>query len=96
MMGEGRYEIRRQHVNHKGTALGECQAAVSTEDAHRLGRIMRMGAWLSVLPSTINGEELGVQEWKGSLFLRYGIDTPDRPENYDGFVAEFYICHTLY
>ena len=49
---------------------------MSTEDACRLGRITWKGVWLSVLPSTVNGTELGEQLWGDSLFLCYGIDPP--------------------
>ena len=31
--------------------------------------------WLSVMPSTADTKELGAQEWRDSLFLRYGIKT---------------------
>ena len=60
-MGEGRYEIRWQYAEAEKTALGEAQSAASTEDALWMEHIMRMGEWLSVLPSTVNGKELGVQ-----------------------------------
>ena len=54
-------------------ALGEARAAASTEDTCQMGRIMRMGMCVSVLPSTTNGMELGAQEWRDPLLLRYGI-----------------------
>ena len=55
LIGEVRDEIRQRHAEDTETALGEAQAVASTEDARRMGQIMRTGAWLSVLPSTING-----------------------------------------
>ena len=36
-----------------------------------------MGVWLSIIPSTVNGMELGLHEWKYSLLLPYGIDPPE-------------------
>ena len=69
LMGEGREDIRRQHVDATETALGEAWAAASNTGKQRLGRLQQTGAWLSVLPSTINGTELGAQEWRYSLFL---------------------------
>ena len=65
------------------TALGEAQSATSNPDAQNLGRIQRTGAWLSMLPSIINGMELGVQEWRDYLFLRYGIEPPELSSYYD-------------
>ena len=51
------------------TTLGEAWADASTKNARRMGRIHMTGAWLSVLPSTVNGTELGDQEWRDFLFL---------------------------
>jgi hypothetical protein len=47
------------------------------------------GAWMSVLPSTINGTELSPQELCDALFMRYGIALPDLPDNCDGCEAHF-------
>ena len=55
---------------------GAAQATASTGDDCRMGHIMRMRACMSVLPSTVNGMELGLQEWRDSLFLRYLIVPP--------------------
>ena len=52
-------------------------------------------AWLTVLPSTVNGTELGDQEWYDALFLRYGLDPPDLPTYCDGCQAKFSISHAL-
>ena len=46
-------------------------------------------------PSTVNGTDLGAQEWLDALFLRYGLDPPDLPKYYNGCNAKFTICHTL-
>ena len=54
-----------------------------------------MGAWLTVLPSTVNGTELGAQEWRDALFLRYGLDPPYLPKYCDGCEARFSISRAL-
>ena len=46
-------------------------------------------------PSTVNGTELGAQEWHDALFLRYGLENPDLPKNCDGCQAKFLISHDL-
>ena len=76
LMGEGRYEIQQLHGEAAETALGEAWDATYMEDACWMGRITRTGAWMSVLPYTVNGTELGAQEWMDSLFLCYGIKPP--------------------
>ena len=52
---------------------------------HCLRRGTNTGAWLSVLPFTVNRTELGDQEWRKSIFLCYGIDPPYLPTNCEGF-----------
>ena len=46
-------------------------------------------------PSTVNGTELGAQDWQDAAFLRYGLDPPDLPKYFDGCNARFSICHVL-
>ena len=48
-----------------------------------------------VQPSTVNGTELGAQEWRDTLFLRYGLDPPDLPTHCGGCNAKFTVCHAL-
>ena len=43
----------------------------------------------------MNGTELGTQEWRDSLFLRYGLEPPDLPSHCDGCDAKFSISHAL-
>ena len=44
---------------------------------------------------TVNGTDLGAQEWRDAAFLRYGLEPPDLPKNCDGYNAKFSICHAL-
>ena len=60
-MGEGRKEIQRRHVEEAETALGEARDAAYKPEAQEMGRIQQIGALISVIPSTVNGTELGVQ-----------------------------------
>ena len=60
-----------------------------------MGRILRTGSWLSVLPSTANGTELGAQERRNSLFLRYVIDSPYMPSHRNIYGSALSICHAL-
>ena len=48
-----------------------------------------------VQPSTVNGTELGAQEYRDALFLRYGLEPPDLPHYCDGCNATLSICHAL-
>ena len=51
--------------------------------------------WLNVLPSTVNGTDMGDQELRYALFLRYGIDPPYLTPNCYGCNAKIFICHAL-
>ena len=95
LMVGGRDEIQRWHAEEADKALGEAQATTFTEDPFRMGRITWTGVWLSVLPYTVNGTELGTQEWMDYLFLLYFINPPELPEHCDGFGAAFDIFHAL-
>ena len=46
-------------------------------------------------PSTVNGKELGAQEWRDALFLRYVLEPSDLPTHCDICNAKFRISHTL-
>ena len=64
-------------------------------DARWLRYGTKMGDWLTALPSTVDGTELGDQEWLDALFLCYGIYTPDLPTHCDDCNEKLYICHDL-
>ena len=61
----------------------------------RLQRETKTGTWLTVQRSTVNGTELGAQEWRDALFLWYGLEPPDLPTHCDGCQAKLSISHTL-
>ena len=63
--------------------------------ARCLQRATKTRSWLIVQPSTVNGTELGSQEWRDDLFLRYGLEPPDLPKYCDKFQAKFLISHAL-
>ena len=52
-------------------------------------RAEKTEAWLTVMPSTVNGTELGSQEWRDALFQRYGLEPPDLSTHW------FTISHAL-
>ena len=61
----------------------------------QLRRGTKTGSWLTVLPSTINGMEMGTKKWFDALFLRYCIDPPYLPPNCDNYNYDFSISHAL-
>ena len=63
--------------------------------ARCLRRAAKTGAWLTLKPSIVNRKDLGAQEWRNALFLRYGMDPPDLPTYCEGFQSKFSISHAL-
>ena len=90
----------RLAVWHRGEKRAEEALTAALEgapvmQARRMRRAAKTGAWLTVLPSTVNGKELGDQEWRDALFLRYGLDPPDLHTHCDECEARFTISHAL-
>ena len=54
-------------------------ARAPVEVTYRLRRVTKTRAWLTVQPSTVNGTELGAQEWRDAAFLRYGLEPDPQP-----------------
>ena len=57
---EGRAEVRNQSALRSEEALTKTLEGAPVQDAHRLQRATNTGSWLTVQPSTVNEEELGV------------------------------------
>ena len=87
--------VRRSGQRQAEEALTAALKGAPVLHTRRLRRGKKTGAWLTVQLSTVNGTELGAQEWRDALFLRYGLDPPDLPTHCDGCQAKFSISHTL-
>ena len=81
--------MRNQSVIWEEKALEETLERASVKASCRLRKLMKMGAWLTLNPITVNGTEVGVQEWQNVLFLMYGLDPPDLPKFCDGCNSTF-------
>ena len=87
-------------MRHRGVLRAEAALTASLEgtpvqQAHCMQRAAKTGAWLAVLPSTVNGMELGGQEWRDAFFLQYGLEPPDLLSHCDGCDAKFTLRHIL-
>ena len=88
-------------MRHRGNKCAEEALTAALEgppvlQARQMRRAAKTGSWLTVLPSTVNGKELGSQEWRDALFLRYGLEPSDLPKYSDGCEALFTISHAHY
>ena len=92
---EGRTAVWQRSQWRAEEALTSALEGGPVLHARQLRRATKTGAWLTVQPSTVSGTDLGAQELRDALFLRYGLDTPDLPTNCDSFQAKFSISHAL-
>ena len=92
---EGRTAVRRRGQIRAEEALTAALEGGLLLHARCLRQATKTGAWITVQPSTVNGTELGAQEWRDALFLRYGLEPQDLPTYCDGFQARFSISHAL-
>ena len=84
-------DIWLQLVQYTQMALEEAMDMSPVLDSNLLRRVTNMGEWLIVLLSMVNGTELGSQEWRDSIFLRYTIYIPELPPHCDGLNSNIYL-----
>ena len=87
--------MRRRGQSRADQALTAALEGPPVLHARRLQRAEKTGAWITVLTSTVSGTDLGAQEWRNALFLRYGLEPPDLFKYYAGCQAKFSISHAL-
>ena len=92
---EGILEVQKRSVLRAEEDLLDILTGSTVQDARRLRQVKKTGAWLTAQPSTVNGTELGVQEWWDDLFLRYGLEPPDPPQYCDSCNTNFSIWNAL-
>ena len=71
--------MRHRGVQRVEVALTAALEGGPVHQARCMQGAANNGAWLTVLPSTVKGTELGAQEWRDALFLRYGLEPPELP-----------------
>ena len=76
--------MQKRSVLREEEALEETLAGPPVQGACQLRHAKETGACMSVQTSTVNGMELGAQEWQDYILLRYGLDPPDLPNYCDG------------
>ena len=88
-------EMKKRQLEVSSEKLGTILRAQPEGRRRTIRRGEQTGAWLSVLPSTVNGTELSAQEFRDALLMRYGITPPDFPATCDGCEASFTLQHAL-
>ena len=73
--------------------LYEVMGKIMVTKARHMQQERENHAWISVHLPTVNGMEIGAQEWRDSVFLFYRVDPPDLPHLCDGCGEKLYITH---
>ena len=81
--------VRQQGQRRAEESLTAALEGTPVLHTRRLQRATNTGAWLTVQPSTVNGTEMGAQEWRDALFLRYDLELPDLPTHCDDCQSKF-------
>jgi hypothetical protein len=71
-----------------------CAAARPTA-ARRMKRSTETGAWLTAMPSTLNGTELAKDEFRDNIRLRFGLPPLSLPTHCDGCDERFTVEHAM-
>ena len=87
--------MRHRGVQQEEVALTAALEGDPVQQERHMRRAAKTVAWLTVLLSTVNGTNLGAQEWRDALFLRYGLEPPDLLSHCDCCDVEFSISHAL-
>lgn len=92
---EVRSELKLRRSEENESELERLTATMTPAQRRTIMRGKETGQWLSALPTTVSGTILSPQEFRDSLFLRYGLTPPDLPEVCDGCGQKFSINHGL-
>ena len=92
---EGRMAVWRRSAQQEGEALAATISGDPVQGARQLKQGTNTGSWLIVQKSRVNRTELGAQEWRDALFLRYRLESPDLPKYCDGCNGIFTIFRAL-
>jgi hypothetical protein len=95
IMSAGRAEMRLRKLSDSEAKLANLLSDLPKDRARTIKRGQHTGAWLSALPSTVNGTELSAQEFRDAISMRYGITPSDLPVACDGCDARFSLQHAL-
>ena len=92
------YIARRKDLNE--IALSDLLDALPLTDGKALirrtiNRGRHTGIWLSTIPSNLNGNFLGKQEWEDAIRMRYGLTPLNLPEFCDGCGKKFTFDHAM-
>jgi len=94
-MQSGKAELRMRNLKVYDEKLATILKPMTATKSRTICRGKETGAWLSVLPSTVNGTVLSAQEFQDALSMRYAETPHNFPDKCDGCDAQFSLQHAL-
>ena len=91
----GRRAVRLEHQEKQKESLDSILAGARPSDKRRIERSAATGAWLTTMPSVLNGTDLSGDEFRDSLRLRFGLVPTDLPHRCDGCGDRFTTAHAM-
>jgi len=90
---------RKMQQKRKDTAatdrLKRISASAKPIDARRMARAKETGAWLTVMPNSLNGTDLSADEFRDNLRIRLGLTPASLPSHCVGCNDRFTVEHAM-
>jgi hypothetical protein len=83
-MQSGEAELKKPNQALHDEKLATLLRPMTAEKSRTISRGKETGAWLSVLPSTVNGTTLSAQEFQDTSSMRHAETPHNFPDKYDG------------
>jgi hypothetical protein len=94
-MAEEKAATRKRNLELNSAKLATTLRRLPDGLNRTITRGKETGAWLTVLPSIVNGTELSAEEFRDALIMRYGERPSNLPRECDGCDAPFSLQHAL-
>jgi hypothetical protein len=91
----GRFAAKASRSRVHASRLGAIIASSRPQEKRRIVRSAATGAWLSTLPSLLNGSDLSAEEFRDGVRLRFGLTPTSLPLRCDGCGERFKTEHAM-
>jgi len=91
----GRRSVRKRQKEATEARLAAIIADARPMDKRRIIRSAGTGAWLTTMPSLLNGSDLSAEEFRDGIRLRFGLTPTALPHRCDGCGDRFTTEHAM-
>ena len=94
-MRAARLVAREEKLQRADDTITSLSPAMTPLQLRKITRARSTGAWISVLPSDVNGLSLSKLEYRDGMRMRYGLPPKNIPQRCDGCDGKFSVGHAL-